>query len=239
MTKLTKAQLEELREFDTPTVSNAIESFHIRSRTEGFMGPEIKCILPCETPIIGYACTAKISALQPPTPEQKLLIYDYYANIKETPSPTIAVIQDIDPMPTGSFWGEVHVSVHKALGCVATITNGGVRDLDEVKSLDFGYFASCVLVSHAYVHIEQYGCPVTVGGLTVHPGDLLHADKHGVLLIPHKIVPELAEVCRNIQYAEEPVIKGCRERFETGVELDELKAWREEMQRRRAAAYQQ
>jgi regulator of RNase E activity RraA len=149
------------------------------------------------------------------------------------------VIQDVDPVPTGSFWGEVHASVHKALGCVATITNGGVRDLAEVKNLGFGYFASCVLVSHAYVHVEEFGCPVTFGGLTVHPGDLLHADQHGVILIPHEIAPELAQVCRNIQYAEEPVLKGCRERFETGVELDELKTWREEMQRRRAAAYQQ
>ena len=238
MNRLTQVQLEELCGFDTPTVSNAIECFQIRSRTEGFMGPEITCILPYEKPIIGYACTAKISALQPPKPEQKLMIYNYYASVKDISSPTIAVIQDIDPVPIGSFWGEVHASVHKALGCVATITNGGVRDLNEVKDLGFGYFASCVLVSHAYVHIEEFGCPVTFGGLTVHPGDLLHADQHGVILIPHEIAPELAQVCRNIQYAEEPVLKGCRERFGIGVELDELKTWREEMQRRRAAAYQ-
>jgi regulator of RNase E activity RraA len=236
---LTHTQLEELLKFDTPTVSNAIESFNIRPRTEGFMGPEIRCILPYDTPMIGYACTAKISALQPPTPDQQHLIYNYYAHVKETPSPTISVIQDIDPVPTGSFWGEVHASVHKALGCVATVTNGGVRDLDEVENLGFGYFASCVLVSHAYVHIEDYDCPVTLGRLTVRPGDLLHADKHGVLVIPHGIAPELVKVCRNIQYAEEPVIKGCREKFATGVNLDELRAWREEMQKRRAVAYQQ
>jgi regulator of RNase E activity RraA len=231
---LTKEQLEELREFDSPTVSNAIESFDIRLRTEGFMGPEIKCIIPYQKPMIGYACTAKMSALTPPTPEQAELIYDYYANVKATPSPSIAVIQDIDPSPIGSFWGEVHSSVHKALGCVGVITNGGVRDLNEVEALEFGYFASCVLVSHAYDHIEQYDCPVKIGGLTVHPGDLLHADKHGVVLIPHEIAPELAQACRRALYAEEPVVKGCRAKFEVGVEIEELRQWREEMKRRRA-----
>ncbi len=230
---LTKEQLEELREFDSPTVSNAIESFAVRPRTDGFMGPEIKCIIPYQKPMVGYACTAKMSALKPPTPEQEELIYAYYAKVKDTPSPTIAVIQDIDPSPIGSFWGEVHASIHKALGCVGTITNGGVRDLDEVKRLGFRYFASCVLVSHAYDHIEAYGCPVEIGGLVVHPGDLLHADKHGVVLIPHEIAPELALTCRKALYAEEPVIKGCQGKFDTGVEIEELRQWREEMKRRR------
>ncbi|MBD3308893.1 RraA family protein [candidate division KSB3 bacterium] len=233
MSRLTPAQLEELREFDSPTVSNAIEFFDIRPRTEGFMGPEIKCILPYRKPMIGYACTATISSLEPPTPEQKALVYDYYANVKQAPTPTVVVIQDLDPVPIGSFWGEVHASIHKALGCVGVITNGGVRDLDEVRALEFGYFASCVLVSHAYDHIEDYDCPVQVGGLTIQPGDLLHADQHGVVLIPPEIAPELAAACRQAHYAEEPVIQGCRTKFESGVSLEELRQWREEMQRRR------
>jgi 4-hydroxy-4-methyl-2-oxoglutarate aldolase len=231
---LTKEQLEELREFDSPTISNAIERFDIRPRTEGFMGPEIKCIIPYPKPMIGYACTAKMSALKPPTPEQAELIYAYYAKVKSTPAPTIAVIQDIDPSPIGSLWGEVHASIHKALGCVGTITNGGVRDLDEVKGLGFGYFASCVLVSHAYDHLEEYDCLVEIVGLTVNPGDLLHADKHGVVLIPHEIAPELAQACRKALYAEEPVVKGCRGKFDVGVDIEELRQWREEMKRRRA-----
>ena len=231
---LTKEQLEELQEFDSPTVSNAIESFDIRLRTEGFMGPEIKCIIPYAKPMVGYACTAKMSALKPPTPEQQELVYEYYAAVKNTPSPTITVIQDLDPSPIGSLWGEVHASIHKALGCVGTLTNGGVRDLDEVKALHFGYFASCILVSHAYDHIEEYNCPVTIGGLMVHPGDLLHADQHGVVLIPHEIAPELANACRRARYAEEPVIRNCQRKFDEGMTLEELRQWREEMQRRRS-----
>jgi len=230
---LTEEQLEELRGFDSPTIANAIERFNIRPCTEGFMGPEVKCILPCDKPVAGYACTAKIAALKPPTPEQKELWMAYYEKIKETPYPTIAVLEDIDPKPIGAFWGEVQASIHKALGCVGVATNGGVRDLDEADKLGFKYFASCILVSHAYVHVEEVDCTVNVCGLTVKPGDLLHADKHGVVLIPQEIAPELAEACRKAQWSEEPVIQGCRERFATGASIEEIKAWRQEMVRRR------
>lgn len=224
---LTKKQLEELREFDTPTVSNAIERFNIRPWTEGFMNSEIKCILADGKPMVGYASTAKISAINPPTEEQKEMSMKYYKSVKDAPNPTIAVIQDIDSIPIGSFWGEVNVSQHKALGCVGTITNGGVRDLDQVQDIGFSFFASCVLVSHAYVHLENYNYAVVVGGLTVKPGDLLHADKHGVCLIPGEIAAEVAEACRKVQRAEKPVISGCRKHFEKGdVSLDDLKKWR-------------
>ncbi|MGE4282516.1 MAG: RraA family protein [Clostridia bacterium] len=232
---LTQEQLEKLKEFDTPTISNAIERFNIRPFTEGFMGPEIKCILPCNKPIIGYACTAKVSAMNPPTSEQKELWTPYYQKIKETPYPTIAVVEDIDPKPVGSFWGEVQASIHTSLGCIGVVTNGGVRDLDEADKIGYKYFASCVLVSHAYIHIEDYDCAVNVGGVTVRPGDLLHADKHGVILIPREIAPELADACKKAQWSEEPVIQGCREKFKTGASIEEIKAWREEMARRRVA----
>jgi regulator of RNase E activity RraA len=235
MILLTAEQLEELRGFDTPTVSNAIERFAIRPNTEGFTGPMIKCVLPCDKPVVGYACTAKISALRPPTPEQQEKLTAYYAKIKETHFPTFAVIEDIDPAPIGSFWGEVQSSIHKALGCIGVITSGGVRDLDEADKLGFKYFSSCVLVSHAYVHVEDYDCPVSIGGLTVRPGDLMHADKHGVVLIPREIAPELADACRKAQWSEEPVIQGCKQRFETGATVEEIKTWRQEMIRRRAA----
>jgi len=227
MPNLTKQQLEELRKFDSPTISNAIETFNVRPRTEGFMGPEIKCILQYEKPIIGYAATAIISSVTPPNSRQKEILYDSYANVKKTPSPTLLVIQDIDSTPIGSFWGEVQATTHSALGCVGTITNGGVRDLDEVSRLGFGYFASCILVSHAYVHIVDYNCPVHVGGLTVNPGDLLHADKHGVILIPEKISLQLAEDCKKVQLSEKPIIEGCREKIHIGIEIDEIRKLRE------------
>jgi len=116
---------------------------------------------------------------------------------------------------------------------VSTITNGGVRDLDEVNEFGFGYFACCVLVSHAYVHIENYNCPVKVGGLTIKPGDLLHADKHGVILIPDSVTHKLAEACRKIQLAEKPFIEGCRKKFGRGIGIGEIRNLREKMVKKR------
>ncbi len=157
-------QLEALKQFDGPTICNALEFFSLRPKIVGFLKPEIRKIFPTETRVVGYVSTAKISALYPPTEEQKRLQEAYYKAVWETPKPTITVIQDIDPEPVGSFWGEVQATVHRYLGCTAVITSGGVRDLDEVLPMGFEYFARCVLVSHAYVHLEAVQCPVTVGG---------------------------------------------------------------------------
>jgi 4-hydroxy-4-methyl-2-oxoglutarate aldolase len=234
MKPLSKEQIEELKSFDTPTVSNAIERFNIRSRVLGHMGPKIKSIFPEKPPMVGYACTAKVSAAQAPTDEQKELIYRYYKSILDCEGPPIAVIQDVDESPIGSFWGEVQANTHKALGCRGVVTNGGVRDLDEVKELGFNYFASCVLVSHGYIHVEQVGVPVHFGGLTVRPGDLLHADKHGVLLIPEEIAGKLADACRLAQEAEIPVLDGCRNTEDGKLTIDQLRKWRTEMAALRA-----
>lgn len=231
MERLTMDQIEELRTFDTPTICNAMEFFGIRSKVEGFMTPDIKCILPYGKTMIGYACTAKVSASAPATTSQPDIWMGYYAKLQATSRPAIAVIQDLDEQPVGSFWGEVNATCHKSLGCVGTITNGGVRDLAEVEALPFGFFASTVLVSHAYIHIEEYDCPVEVGGLTVLPGDLLAADRHGVILIPQEVAGRLAKACRLAGAAEMPVLENCRKAIAENreVNLDELRQWRKEM----------
>lgn len=234
MKLLNSSQIEELKQFDTPTVCNAVERFNLRSKISGFMNPKIKAVFPDRRPVVGYACTAKISATQPPTDSQKELLFTYYKQIQETPDPTIAVIQDVDEQPVGSFWGEVQATVHKALGCMSVITNGGVRDLDEVYDLGFTYFASQVLVSHGYIHVEAVHVPVSFGGVTVYPGDLLHADKHGVLLIPGEIAHELADACRLTQQAELPMLTGCRSVPDGTVTIEQLRTWRLEMDTLRA-----
>ena len=234
---LTAVQIEELKEFDTPTIANAIEFFGIRPRTEGFMRPAIRKVFDNGRRMVGYAVTAKISAMTAPTDVQKPLAAQYYGRVKAAPKPTVTVLQDVDPEPTGSFWGEVQVSIHRSLGCVGVVTNGGVRDLDEVKNLEFEYFSSCLLVSHAYIHVEAVDCPVEVGGLTVRPGDLLHADIHGVAVIPAAVAPHLAEACRAAQDAETPVIGNCRKHFAAGdVDVARLADWRAEMIVRRGKA---
>ncbi len=234
---LSSEVLDQLKQYDTPTVSNALEFFGIRPKTKGFMLSGIRSSIAIDTPMVGYAVTAKCSAVNPPSADQMALWKPYYEKVLSTPV-AVSVIQDVDPVPVGSFWGEVNASTHKALGCVGTITEGGVRDLNEVEKLEFGYFSSCVLVSHAYIHLEEVDCPVEIGGMTVFPGDLIHADRHGAIVIPHEIAEELPEACRAAMYAEEPVIQNCREAFTSSrtVSIEDLMGWRKEMQKRKQEA---
>lgn len=191
---LSIVELESLKRLSSPAIANAIETFNIRRRDEGYMDSSIKCIFPDLGPIVGYACTAQVSAKNPPTAQEEENRYGYLQSIKKMKTPRIPVVQDIDQPIVGGFWGEVNASLHKALGCVGTITNGAVRDLDEARQLGYHFFASGIIVSHAYVHVTSYSVPVKVGELEVSPGDLLHADKNGVVKIPMEIAGEVAEV---------------------------------------------
>jgi 4-hydroxy-4-methyl-2-oxoglutarate aldolase len=207
---LSPAEIEELRKITTPTVSNAIERFNVRSRSEGFMDSSIRCMFPELGAMVGYAFTATIRAHEPgPAPAP----WDVWEAILKTPEPRVVVIQDLDaPDVVGSYWGEVNGSIHKALGCVGVVTDGGVRDLPEVQATGFHFFASRVLVSHAYVHIVEFGGPVKVGGVTVNPGDLLHGDEHGVITIPHEIAREIPKAAAEVEAQERPIIDFCRSR---------------------------
>jgi 4-hydroxy-4-methyl-2-oxoglutarate aldolase len=208
---LTEAQLAALRAWPSPAISNAVETFNERSRATGFLTPDIVCRFPELPPIVGYAATAKIRASIPPAddPEAKSGL-EWHAFIESIPAPRIIVIQDLDQPPIGSFWGEVNGNVHKALGAVGLITDGGVRDLDEVRELGFQFLAKEILVSHAYVHLVEIGGPVTVGGITVHPGDLLHADQHGAIQIPHEIAADVADAAQRVEDRERVIINYCK-----------------------------
>lgn len=238
MTKLTKEELKELAQFDTPTICNALESFNIRPYTEGFMKPGMYLRTNNLDPIVGYAVTAKVSAKEPGDGGSEERLLAYYNTMFESGLPTIAIIQDIDERPIGSFWGEVQATVHKSLGCVGTLTDGGVRDIPDCSRIGFPLFSSEILVSHAYIHVEDYDCPVDVCGLTIKPGDLIHADMHGAVKIPHEIAGELAEACRKIVEAELPVLEPCRKAIKKGIKpnIGDLRNMRKEMVRKRKEA---
>lgn len=206
--ELSADELEALRSITTPTVSNAIETFNVRPRNEGFMDSSIRCILPELGTMVGYACTATIRAgRQEPSPPP----WEMWEAALKVPAPRVVVIQDLDaPQPVGSFWGEVNGNTFKALGCVGTVTDGGVRDLDEVRGLGFHFFASCVLVSHAYVHLVEINVPVQVGGITVRPGDLIHADQHGVLVVPPEIARDIPRAAAEVERRERRIIGLCQ-----------------------------
>jgi 4-hydroxy-4-methyl-2-oxoglutarate aldolase len=200
--------LDALRAFCTPSISNGIETFGVRGRHEGFMDASIRCVFPHMAPMVGYAATAKIRAA---APGDRLAPSELWAHVQSIPAPRVVVVEDLDDPPgVGALWGEVNGNIHRALGCIGVVTNGSVRDLDEVDALGFHFFAGSVGVSHAYVHIVEVGTPVAVGGLTVRPGDLLHGDKHGVISIPHEIADALPDAVRKMEAEERKTIDYCK-----------------------------
>jgi len=215
---LSADELERLRRYDTPTIANAIETFDIRPRTAGFASPEVRCIFPQFGTMIGYAVTATCRAATPAA--QPYSRHGWWDAIAAAPSPRVAVIQDLDEPPVGAFWGEVQSNIHRALGCAGAVTNGGVRDLREVEALGFQYYAGSVMVSHAYVTMVDYGNPVTIGGLDIYPGDLVHADMHGVQVIPPQIARDIPAACEAIIRKERTIIDLCQS---AGFTLDALK----------------
>ena len=222
MAKLTKSQLTELGNLQTCAVANAIETFNLRPRNHGFMSPDVKCMFPELGGMIGYAVTGVIQASRPATKRMEVSRLEWIEEILKIPEPRIVVLQDLDaPSPVGSFWGEVQSNVHRSLGCVGTVTDGGVRDLDEMKTLNFHAFASNPLVSHAFVHLVDANVPVTVGGLTVEPGDLILGDQHGVTNIPKETAGDIPAAVKRVEETEREIIDVCQD---PGFTIDKLRA---------------
>ncbi len=209
--RLTREALEALGRVSTPALANAIETFGLRPYNQGFAGPEIRAIFPALGTMVGYACTVRIAANRHAASGNAGAPLAYWSYIAGSEGRKVVVVQDLDPEPVGAFWGEVNANVHRALGAVGTVTRGGVRDLDEMHQAGFHVFASAVLVSHAYVHVVDFGTPVQIGRLSVSPGDLIHADKHGVLVIPSEIAPELPRVAAEIERLEREIIACTRD----------------------------
>ena len=210
MEPLSEAELEALRAWPSPVIDDAINTFDVRPRNQGYM-VGIKCIFPDLGPMVGYACTATIIAELPSTQKGRSTTHADYDNILRTPQPRIPVVHDLDqPQCIGTWWGEVNANIHKALGCVGVVTDGGVRDVDEVHALGFHFFATNVTVGGGYVHIVDVGEPVKACGLVVNNGDLIHADKHGVIIIPREIAREVPGACRKVQEQERRIINFCK-----------------------------
>lgn len=211
---LTAAQIEELRRFDAPTVSNALEilGFRNQDRNAGIMAPRIRAMFPHLPPLVGYAATLVFETRQPARGRLHIAREDYWRYLLTVPGPRVTVGQDIDPMPSaGSLWGEVQGNIHRALGCAGVVLEGAVRDLPPLEALKYPVFAREVVVGHSWAHIIDFGLPVEVGGVTVRSGDLVFGDQHGVLVIPHEAAPLLAEACQRIVDLERPLLAVCQD----------------------------
>ena len=201
---LTAAQLEQFRRWSTCVVASAIETFHVRLPNTGFADATFHCNFPEQPPENGYHATAKIRTSNPPMEQHTRFDYydraDWWQNILKTPAPRIVVIEDVDDPPgLGAFIGEVHANILLSLGCVAVVTNGAVRDLVDIHHTEFQMFAGNVSVSHAYAHLFDFGTEVTVGGMSVRPGDLIHGDLHGVQTVPLGIAAKVPDAARKVR----------------------------------------
>jgi 4-hydroxy-4-methyl-2-oxoglutarate aldolase len=221
---LTEEALDALRQFDSCMISNAIETFDARLRNTGFADASIRSIFQGAPPMVGYAATARLRSGEPPIVGGSFRDRaDFWNSILQIPAPRILVLEDMDRPPgRGAFVGDMHAAILKALGCIGYVTNGAVRELPAVRAMGFQLFAGSVAVSHAYAHIFEIGTEVRVGGMEVHPGDLLHGDLHGVLTVPTKIAAKVPSVAERLQQAEQRVIQFCQSRDFSVTKLCEL-----------------
>ncbi|WBU55717.1 RraA family protein [Paracoccus sediminicola] len=207
------ALLKLLRTVDTPTVCNAIEVAEGRRGFNRFTRGTVICTEPEAGAIVGYARTATLSAIAPPTEPAETVRkrrMDYYRYMSESPKPAVAVVEDLDhPNAIGAYWGEINATVHKGFGLSGTLTNGVVRDLGDLPK-GYPVIAGSVGPSHGYVHVRSIDKPVRVFGLSVAPGELIHGDRHGALVIPAEIIPVLADAIRKLLDTEQLVLGPAR-----------------------------
>ena len=210
---LTAAELDRLRRYNTPTISNAIELFDVRPRHLGFLPHTIRCLLPrpgahrrLRGDFAHAGREARTDRIQQPT--CWATICAMWPRCQAPRSPSAGTWTSRAGL--GAQFGEVTATIHQKLGCVGHITSGCPRDLDEVEALGFQLFGLNPCVSHAYVRLVDFGTPVMIGGVEIRSGDLLHADKHGVCLIPHEVAPRLADACVEVESRERPLLESCR-----------------------------
>jgi 4-hydroxy-4-methyl-2-oxoglutarate aldolase len=221
---LTEEELDALRRFDTCMVANAIESFNVRLRNTGFADARVRCMFEDAPPMVGYAVTARLRSGEPPMAGSTF--HDragFWNAILQVPAPRILVLEDMDePAGRGAFIGDMHAAILKALGCIGYLTNGAVRELPSVRKMGIQLFAGSVAVSHAYAHIFEIGAVISVGGMEVQPGDLLHGDRHGVLVVPAKIAASVPNAASRLQREEQQIIDFCRSKDFTVAKLREV-----------------
>ena len=213
MTAIDPAALDALRAWDTPTICNALEVVVPHRRATGFTVAHLHCLDPSLEPIVGYARTAIFRSVEPSTlspDEVKAKRAAYYEYVAAPPGPTVVVIQDLDPSPGfGAFWGEVNTAIHKGLGARGCVTNGSMRDLDDCAP-GFQLLAGKVGPSHAHGHIVDFGGQVNVAGMTVGDGDIVHADRHGAVVVPREAVAKLPAAVELLTRREAVILAAAR-----------------------------
>ena len=208
---------DELSQYDTPTICNALQMFGPQFALSGYGKPGMQLKSSKEKIIVGFAITAQIGATTTLTDAEKENRKALYKAAADSQYPSIVCLQDTDSHSIGAFWGEMQASIFKSLGCVGTINDGGVRDVDSADKLDFPFFATKTLVSNANIHVSAVQVPVQICSQKVCPGDIIHADKHGFAVIPTKYAEEVVRVCKELGEAEDLLLVPCQNAIANGV----------------------
>jgi len=214
MTRFSDDVLASLAAFDTPTICNALEQVMPHTQASGYTHRPLVCGFPDRAPIVGYARTATLRAKSPHAAtraELRSLRAAYYRYVETGARPSIVVIEDLDGPDAGygAFWGEVHSAIHAGLGAVGLITNGSVRDLPQWAP-GFQFLAGSIAPSHAHAEVVAFGAPVQVAGMRVAAGDLIHADRHGAVVIPPEAVSGIAAAAARVAAREARILAVAR-----------------------------
>jgi regulator of RNase E activity RraA len=210
----TSSALDALAAFDTPTVCNALELIVPEAHARGFTTRPAICGFPAQRPIVAYARTARIRAKSAPALDAQALRelrHEYYRYIDAGPKPSLVLIQDLDGPDAGygAFWGEVQSAIHKGLGALGVVTNGSVRDIDQWAP-GFQFLAAAIGPSHAYAHLVDFGGEVEVLGMRVRSGDIVHADRHGAVVVPVDVLSKLPAAAEKVARREAAILAVAR-----------------------------
>lgn len=221
-----KHLLQTMRAYDTPTICNAIEVAQGQRGFSGFTKATMLCSAPEDDPIVGFARTAKIAGQNPPDKpldEIRARRVAYFRSMAAGPRPAIAVVEDMDhPVCVAAWWGEVNSAVHKGLGLAGALTNGVMRDLGDMEP-GFPVIAGSIGPSHGYSHVREIGTRVDLFGLSINEGDLVHADRHGAVVVPADVIPKLGAAIETLLASEQLILGPARE---AGFDLEKLEtAW--------------
>lgn len=205
---LSSSQLADLAQFDSPTICNAVELWNLYPRNQGYMNATIRAMSPQLPPMVGYALTSTFRSMAAPRSG------DAYGSIGQQlelfptlPGPPVIVFQDLDEPVAAATFGEVMCTTYQKFGATGLITSGAGRDLAQVDAINFPTFTSGAIAAHGFCHFPSVNVPVTVGGMVIHSGDLLHGDLNGITRIPHEIAAEVPDACREIAKAEAVILE--------------------------------
>ena len=195
-------ELDFLRGVDSPTIANAIESFQVRDRTEGFIGGKVRALFPEMSPMVGTALTVTMTNTAGPIAGRENW-WRMFEALAAMPAPSVLTVQDVSGAPSRcALAGEVMATLAQRLGAVGMVTDGGLRDLHEVHALGFAYFARYVVVSHGNFDIVDIGAPITLDGQVIETGDILHGDVNGVVIVPREALSGLPAAVEAVRQRE-------------------------------------